>query len=633
MTSFAVQFLWGLVVLSGFIGWGFAVAWAIGRRRPDWGLGAGWGMAAMLFVGGVLSLLGLAYPPVLILVVVAGAGVHLKVTLKGRGGSAEAPPGQGLSRPAVVLLVLVGVVLAGRYASAVWLQASNCADDEVAYFTFVTRLLQTGTLIEPFSLRRLSGYGGHTFLQALVMAAGSEDQGFLMDRGIAVIVSFGLIAGFFPRTGINRVVPYVLALIFTVVLPFPHANSSSHITGLAMALTLFRTLYLIETGGRDQEKDQARRLLWLAGLVAAGAAALKAHLMLGAAAAVFFFWLAAVFYAGKEEGGGRGRHAVTLGHLGGSMLVFLLPWMALLWRSSGTVLFPLFQGNQRPGFSETYSGSVDLAFQLGRLGELFSSPQIALFTVPLLLYAVRRGPAAGLGLYMGGLVTAAVTTLTLTYDNVIIIYRFAAPFLNGAFMVTVAYYLNHIRGGLADANKPSGAARIGDRILFVLVLVLMPFPVYHDVQRLKTSFGQTVLTDERRAAYGRMQNAIPEGEAMLAVLDRPFALDYRRNPVFNADVPGAVSPDPGMPFFKGPAALKDYLVGRSIAYVGFRDFDVKGGCLYRRDYWEIYAKGANPMWRAQSKYYLDLMDNLSALAKTGTVLYRGDGLSVIRIDQ
>ncbi len=643
MTSFAVQFLWGLVVLSGFIGWGFAVAWACGRRRPDWGLGAGWGMAAVLAVGGVLGLFGLAYPPVLIAVVVAGAGVHLTVTLKGRGGTGDAPPAQGLSRPAMVLLALVAVVLVGRYASAVWFQGSNCSDDDVAYFTFVAQLLQTGTMIEPFSLRRLSGYGGQTFLQALVMAVGSEDQGFLMDRGIAVIVSFGLIAGFFPRTGENRVVPYVLALIFTVVMPFPHANSSSHVTGLAMALTLFRTLFLVETGGKaqgndkgkdqgnDQGKDQARRLLWLAGLVAAAAAALKAHLILGAAATVFFYWLAAAVFArkeGRDLKGGLRRHVSALGHLGGSTLAFLAPWMALLWRSSGTVLFPLFQGNHRPGFSETYSGSVDLAFQLGRLGDLFSSPQIALFTVPLLLYAVRRGPAAGLGLYMGGLVTATVTALTLTYDSMDILSRFAAPFLNAAFFSTLIFYLDSIR---RDASgKAAEGRRMGDVILLVLVVALLPIPIYHDANRLKSSLGQTVMTEARRAAYSRMQNAIPEGEALLAVLDQPFALDYRRNPVFNVDVPGAASPDPGMPFFEGPEALKDYLLGRSVAYVAFRDFGIKGGCLYRRDLWEFQARrGGNPMWRAQSKYYLYLMDNVSALAKTGTVLYRGDGLSAV----
>ena len=50
MTSFAVQFLWGLVVLSGFIGWGVAVARAFDRPRPDWGLSAGFKRLLLLSI-------------------------------------------------------------------------------------------------------------------------------------------------------------------------------------------------------------------------------------------------------------------------------------------------------------------------------------------------------------------------------------------------------------------------------------------------------------------------------------------------------------------------------------------------------------------------------------------------------
>ena len=48
-----------------------------------------------------------------------------------------------------------------RYAAWVHAIDRDCNDDDIAYFAFVARLLDTGTLIEPFSLRRLAaGYGG-----------------------------------------------------------------------------------------------------------------------------------------------------------------------------------------------------------------------------------------------------------------------------------------------------------------------------------------------------------------------------------------------------------------------------------------------------------------------------------------
>jgi hypothetical protein len=77
--------------------------------------------------------------------------------------------------------------------------------------------------------------------------------------------------------------------------------------------------------------------------------------------------------------------------------------------------------------------------------------------------------------------------------------------------------------------------------------------------------------------------------------------------------------------------LKDYLLGQSIGYIAFRNFNNPGGCLYRRNLWTFEAKGDNPMWRAQSKFYLDFMDNVLALAETETMIYRGNILRVIKL--
>ena len=620
MPGFVLQFLWGLVVLSGFIGWGTAVGRMAGRGHqdlPDWGLRAGWGMAFVLAVGGVLSLAGLALPWVLMALVLGGAALHGVVAFR-RPAFVD-----GLSGLSVALIVLAAIPLLTRYTAAVNFQAMSCGDDDIAYFTYVSRLLQTGTLIEPFSLRRLSGYGGQTFLQALVVAAGSEDNAYLLDRGIAFIISFGLVIGFFRQDGKTRAVHTMMALILTVILPFPLLNSSSHVTGLVLFLTLFRTLHLFPLS----DKDTTTRHLWLMGAVAAGAASLKAHFMITASATVFFFWLISLLY----DRGGRGRYGTSLGHLGLSSLVFLAPWMALLQRSSGTILFPLLQGNHQPGFAATYSGPLEFTALLGSLGDFFISPQVGLFCLPVVLHAFRRGSPAGLALYAGALIAAVITVSTLTFDTPEAHHRYVAPFLNAAFISTVIFILSDLHRTTAGQPKAPIVARTGDKILFVLVVLLLPIPVTRDINRLADKFGVTALAPEHRAAYARMQSAVPEGGRLLAAVEQPFALDYRRNVIFNVDVPGAASPDPGMPFFKGPGPLKDYLLGQSIPYIAFRDFSMAGGCLYRREMWEYYAADDHPMWRRQSRYFLDFMDNVEALAGSEKTIYRGDGLSVIEL--
>lgn len=619
-----VPFLWGLVVLSGFIGWGLIAARLAGvpaEDSPDWGLSAGWGMALLIALGGVLSLAGLAVAPVLFAVVAAGAAVHWATVFR------RPPSLGGLSGLALGLAALAVAALILRYSAAVWYQGFNCSDDDIAYFTYVSRLLQTGTLIEPYSLRRLSGYGGHSFLQALVVMAGSEDNGYLMDRGIAVVVSFGLVAGFLRVPGKASAIPYAVALILTVIMPFPIMNSSAHVTGLAMFLTLFRTL----ERAPPLEGRAFPRYWWLIGAVAAGATSLKAHFIVVAAVTVFFYWLIAGFRSPGGFKGGWRRLGLPLVHLGLSPLAFLAPWMALLQLSSGTVLFPLFQGNHRPGFSETYSGSLDFTDLLGNLGDFFISPGVALFFVPVVLYAFRRGSAAGLSLYIGALTASVVTVSTLTYDSLENLHRYVAPFLDAAFISTVIFFLSDLRRSLPPDTRARPAWRFGDVLLSVLVMALLPVPVINDLSRMADKSGKTVLTGENRAAYSKMQSAIPEGEPFLAVVEHPFALDYTRNDIINIDVPGGVSPDPGMPFFKGPRALKDYLLGQSLRYIAFRNFNNPGGCLYRRVMWDFYAKSSHPMWRAQSKYYLDFMDNVLALAKAETMVYRGNILRVIKL--
>ncbi|MFQ5764918.1 MAG: hypothetical protein ACE5GT_08320, partial [Rhodospirillales bacterium] len=531
MSGYVVQLLWGLLVLSALVGWGRAVGRLAGgppgdqaADPPDWGLAAGWGMAALLAAGGVLALAGLARPWVLVALVLGGAAIFAV-------GLVRRPPRfKGRAWTFWLLVCVVVVPLVTRYAGAVSYQAMSCTDDDIAYFTYVARLLQTGTLLEPFSLRRLSGYGGQTFLQALVVVIGDEDNAYLVDRGVAFIISFGLVVGFFRGFRAAPAVPILAALALTVILPLPLLNSSSHVTGLTMLLTLFRTLHRLPAA--DPTPGPApgpagRRRLWLIGLVAAGVASLKATFLVMAAVTVFAYWLIRAL----SEGGSVRRQGAALAHLAASSLVFLAPWAALLWRSSGTVLFPLFQGNHRPGFAETYSGAMALGERLHLLADFFLSPQVALFLTPLVVYAFRRGSPAGLALYAGVLATATATVSTLTYDDLETLHRYAAPFLNAAFIASVVYFLDLILGPAPGAAARGSAWAAGDGILCLLVVLLLPVPVYHDIQRLTGAVGGTGLAPGNRAVYTRMQAAVPAGARLFAVVNHPFALDYRRNPV------------------------------------------------------------------------------------------------------
>src|ERR1017187_2970081 len=157
------SFFWGLLVLTSFVGWGRALVWFISRRNHqesepfDWALLAGWGMSCAIAVGGVLAWVSVASRGGLVAFVLAGSGIWLY------GISRRSVPGKfGRSGGVERCVAGLGLILliAIWYAPAVAFPWFNSPDDFGAYFPFAKRLLQSGTLVEPFSLRRLATLGG-----------------------------------------------------------------------------------------------------------------------------------------------------------------------------------------------------------------------------------------------------------------------------------------------------------------------------------------------------------------------------------------------------------------------------------------------------------------------------------------
>ena len=118
-------------------------------------------MSWVLAAGGLLACLSLATREVLITLVIAGRGIwlmdlcrHSSRRMPGRSSAIDACLA-GLS-----LILLIGL----WYAPSIALPRFNQPDDFIAYLPFAKRLLQSGTLIEPFSLRRLASLGGQAIL-------------------------------------------------------------------------------------------------------------------------------------------------------------------------------------------------------------------------------------------------------------------------------------------------------------------------------------------------------------------------------------------------------------------------------------------------------------------------------------
>ena len=236
MVSFAywIAFAWGLVITLTFVGWGVAAARVTGvaEEDRDWALCASWGMAVVIALGGVLALFNLANRPALVSIGIVGCGMAA-VWFRPRrwewGGA-----------------FILGLVLLVWYAPAVASRAAEPYDDYLAYFTFARRFLDAGTLIEPFSLRRLLSYGGQSLLHALTISVGSEKGMNMLDSGIAMLLLGGLI--FSSLRGFTKPLWAVLGTMAVLLVPVARNNTMSQVTGLVLWIALFRTLR-IQIGG------------------------------------------------------------------------------------------------------------------------------------------------------------------------------------------------------------------------------------------------------------------------------------------------------------------------------------------------------------------------------------------------
>jgi hypothetical protein len=130
--------------------------------------------------------------------------------------------------------------------------------------------------------------------------------------------------------------------------------------------------------------------------------------------------------------------------------------------------------------------------------------------------------------------------------------------------------------------------------------------------------------------YTALQTAIPPGASLATMLDEPFRLDFARNHVLILDIPGEVSPKPGIPFSAGEEALAHYLAGQSVRYLAcYKGAQSKH--LYLRSVWQRHADTQAEMpQNHEAPFVLDVMDSVAKLVAKRKHVFEDD--SIVAID-
>ena len=340
--------LWGGAILASAVGWGAVIARGLygDDAAVGWGLEAALGMAFHLVLGGVLAVLSLVSVTTCYIAVILGV-VLFSLTAWRSAAAEAAPPDSGLrngtrTHPGIVgvtvVILFFGVALFNYFGWAAE-RPANIIDDFHAYFSFPKQLLATGTLIEPFSSRRIDSYGGQSYLQALVLAFSTISRIGVLDYGICVLVLAGLVIGWVrdrPRLSFAVAVPALLSLFMRHDFTGLNYNAASEFSGAVFFVAIFRVL---DRPRRAGESAWANALALA--LVASGACTLRPT---NFAAAVL---IPAAYYGLRmaREGDARRRWAQEAALAAFFSLTLLVPWMVLAYRSGGTPLYPLILGN------------------------------------------------------------------------------------------------------------------------------------------------------------------------------------------------------------------------------------------------------------------------------------------------
>ena len=111
-----------------------------------------------------------------------------------------------------------------------------------------------------------------------------------------------------------------------------------------------------------------------------------------------------------------------------------------------------------------------------------------------------------------------------------------------------------------------------------------------------------------------LQASIPAGEPILARVDVPFLMDFKRNPIYVVDDPGMVSPPPGMPVNQGAEALAKYLLDLGIRFVVF-SYDNEANFSYQNYAYRLGPE-QHPIRRTVASRIFDFNKSLQQLALT-----------------
>lgn len=656
---------WAVAVLGVFFGYGALARRALRRAggAPALGLGEQLVVGAVVWIGlgGLLLAVDRAsrIPLLVIGAVGLGAAAWELASARPPPAAAEPRPSRWLDQEHLARLVLGAMLL--LYLIAIVLGSLNTRgnpfDDHVAYTPFVKRLLDTGDLLEPFSYRRISAYGGQTLLLAAAALRGNLETTDLVDRGLFVVITTLVALGMMKRRGTHVGVAAVI-LLFLFCLPDLSINCGASWTGAAMFLAAY--------GFAAREELAPRVRLILVFATCGAACTLRQNYLLPAGLFAAFALLAHVRDRAASAGWAaalRGERGVILGSIAAAAAL-VLPYAVATFRSSGSPLYPILLGYMNP-LAPTRPAGAGLLDELQTiLGNALSAEPIHiwwLFFPFMLLARDERRQRPWLSLLASTTLGFAFLLHSFLISDTTTLWRYAFGYMTPLALAFLIELGDRLPFGERHAPTPppgeaappapgeaappapgspaaSAALRLPSFAVFLIWLGVLSQLVESRalvLDRLRETISNaraTIGMGARRSrglqeSYQALQESLPAGAPVAILLDDPYWLDYDRNRFVNLDLPGFAAPV-AMPSFSDAETWRSYFLAQGLRHLAFIDPN-QSTYLFRRAGWVKRLLNDTELWRFMAARMIDTADAFLALAASSRVLFHDQGMYVL----
>jgi hypothetical protein len=629
--------LWSATMLASLVGWGTLVnLWLAPKQLVDWGLRAGWGLALFLMTGGFLCLGHLATRATFIVHVWLGVVALLGLAVLRRSPSCLWTSLRLRSAIEIVQARSFALVAAAYAMAALTFLAFlgnhsfQPSDDPPLYFMLAEKLVQVGSMFEPFAGRRVTVLGGQVYLHASFISVASIYYLHVVDAGISLFIVLGLLIGHArqvcPQRWLAAALGLALLLLFT--LHDVRINTTSHTSGLAALLALFRTARIpFEAGSeRPMWPIEPRRAVALGGLALASVLLRVSN---GTTAVLFVaFVMASDFVLGARRPW-SGDSVLSLlrpaSLSAGTFVAGLLPWSVLEHESTGTFLYPLGHSNLTPGWTLGLEAAKSLKQEATELVvNIFQGRPIELF-VPFVIAGLiptacrHRNDTMAFSLAsLIGFAAFSHNAVAFGHHHVV---RYCSAFVTAAALLVI---LSLDRKGTRGALVAFGVGThlilsMGDTQTMLEGYVRSAYRAFHGADQEFNALTQD---------YVDVQSHVPGGATMATAVFEGFRFDFKRNRIFALDVLGGAGPRPGWPAMKGPQALCEYLLANGIQYLVWVDFNLPSE-FYNRAHWTSHLRKNGSYLQGQAVFQLDAEDSIEKLSAMRHVVYQAYGMTVL----